>query len=788
MQRIVVSTLQCALIAGIVIGLTTTGATARVWTSSDGKEIEAEYVGYENGVVQLRRDGKVYDIPLQSLSEADRLLVGDDAFSKKLRENPEDVEAFVNRGMAHLNRKQYEQAMRDLSRAIQLNPNHAEAHDGRGQVYAQTDQPTKAHNDFERAIKLDPQLASAYRHRGDNYKALGKSKDGENIVTRRIENYRKSYQAARREQLRNKGWQPLNSTSGNVSRYGGIGMLAQADYDFADRLERGYRGGIGIGGGGVHIGGGGIHIGGGGYCAGCGCGGDCGCGGKGTPGEGDPALSVYPEKVQQGEMITIVANPAELAKGMPVVEAESGKGRPKTAYDSRFKRREAAEGSDMPDIKSVKFYRDVDADGKLDEKKDEYLAKDEDGSDGFRATVSTAQFPPGKHKYFAKPTGAGASAMTPEQMASLADKLEEAAAKEKAIAQQASQAAESAGLSEEQAGQMTKDQESIGETASDALDKLKQTLPEAAELVADASKPIKAVGNLMKAAEAKPGEESKEKASSAGSKAEEAAEKLAEAAAKLREASESEDAGYVAGAPVSGRGEVTPAQVAAGPGPGKGSGPGSGDGGKGADGDDDGGGGYGDDDDRDTHIHDDDDIIVDDAIEKALGYCADGDYHHAIEEYDRLVVDEPDNVIYRSGRAGAYLNRGGYDYAIRDYDVLLAEDRPDVLTVAQRVEFYYNRGCAHLAANNLDAALADFGMCIKLDELGKLAYMAYNNRGISYAKKGQIDLAIADFNRAIEINADQALAYRNRALAYKKLGKMVEAEQDMARATDLSSL
>ena len=763
MMRAVQTAIQWGIFGCLAAWLLVPATEAREWTDKQGRSIEAEYVSAADGKVQLRsaKDGKTYTIPIETLSDADQLMIGDDRFSQSIRENPDSAEAYLRRALVKNNRKEYERAMVDFNRAIQLDARNADAHDGRGVAYAALGDPVKAHADFDRAIEFDPKLASAYRHRGENYKALAKTREGATMVDAKVESYRKSHQAARQEQLRDKGWQPLNSTTGNITRYAAISQLAKVDLEMAEEIEQGYYGkwGVGVGGGA-------------GYGVGIGVGKGVGAGvkvvGPGYPVkvEGDPALAVYPEKVKQGEIITLVANPAELAKVMP---AKPGEG--KSAYGKKGEKMKVA---------SVDFYRDVDGDGELNTETDQYLATDDNGEDGFTAEVSTAKLPPGKQNFFAQPGADETTGLSEEELASLIGMLEKAAADEQGVAQENSAAAEGAGLSGEQVASMGKTQESVMETAKDAYGQLQDLLPEAADAVKQAGTPARAAGNLLKQAGTKPGEASKEKAASAAEKATQAAEKFAAAADMLKKVSE--DGPPVAqGAPVAGQGEIVPNpdQIAAGPGPGKpGKGSPGGDGpGKGGDGN------YSDDDDdADIHHHyygddDDDDLVLVD----------DEDYDRVIEDYDRVLVDQPDNVIYRGKRASVYLDRGGYDYAIRDYNVVL--NSPEVeLTLEQRIDFYYNRGCAHLSSGNLAGAIADFDTCIGLDELGRLRYMAYNNRGIALAKQGELEKALADFNAAIGVNADDALAYKNRALAYKKLGKAEQAEQDQAKANDLSSL
>ena len=48
-------------------------AELRTWTAVNGKEVEAEFVSNEKGLVNLKLEsGKVFEVPLNKLSKADR--------------------------------------------------------------------------------------------------------------------------------------------------------------------------------------------------------------------------------------------------------------------------------------------------------------------------------------------------------------------------------------------------------------------------------------------------------------------------------------------------------------------------------------------------------------------------------------------------------------------------------------------------------------------------------------------------------------------------------------------
>ena len=48
-------------------------AESRTWTAVNGKEVEAEFVSNEKGIVKLKlKSGKVFEVPLNKLSKSDQ--------------------------------------------------------------------------------------------------------------------------------------------------------------------------------------------------------------------------------------------------------------------------------------------------------------------------------------------------------------------------------------------------------------------------------------------------------------------------------------------------------------------------------------------------------------------------------------------------------------------------------------------------------------------------------------------------------------------------------------------
>lgn len=755
------------LLSLIGVGLVASAAEARVWTDASGQgKIEAEYLGVAQGLVKLeiKPSGRVVQMPLGTLSSADQQWVQEqmaraqaeaqaaagpvDRFTQAIMDDPTNPSAYITRGMALTNRGELDAAIKDFTKAIELNPEDAHAYNGRGTAYHKQNNLVAAQQDFNQAIKLDPKLATAYKKRGENLRKLALDKtQSVPELDQEIERWGQFWNYARKANLKNTPWQPLHATKGDVSRPAIMLQMANVDFQFARDLEYnyGWEGGVGGHGHGGHGPGCSCEACSGKACPHCNGRGCAACGG----GKPAPGLGVYPPQVMKGETITLVANASQLMQGMPA-EAKPGQ-------------KPAKNGPKIP-VDSVDFYRDVDGNGLFNAGSDQFLAADSQGDDGFSVEVSTGAFPPGPQSYFAVPRGGpdSGSGATPEELAAAADTLDKAARTQEEICKECESGKEQ-GLSEDQSKGLGGDQENLNAEAQAAAEKVAGASPEIAKMLEEATKPMKAVKNLLNTAQKRPGEACKGDAAKAADKAKDAAEKLAQAAGKLREAAEAAKASAAAnpgqapataaaGMPTSGANEI----LAAAPiGP-RGTG-GPGDGG-------------GDDTSMEEEVVVTEEIIEEEVADRAMEYIEEYDYDNAVVEYDRVLQADPDNVDFLRDRAATQLLRGSYDHALRDYDRLLSiKEEPSA-------DLYYNRGCANLAAGRLDEALSDFTKSISLNEVWSLAY---NNRGTTYARLRQYDKALEDFNKAIELEPANALAYRNRALAYKKLGELRKAQEDM---------
>jgi Flp pilus assembly protein TadD len=81
---------------------------------------------------------------------------------KKPQENssPHDAKAYAERGAAHLNKGDIDQAIADYTEAIRLDPYDAEAYNGRGFAYGSKGEYDRAIADYTEAIRLNPNYAN----------------------------------------------------------------------------------------------------------------------------------------------------------------------------------------------------------------------------------------------------------------------------------------------------------------------------------------------------------------------------------------------------------------------------------------------------------------------------------------------------------------------------------------------------------------------------------------------------------------------------------------------------
>jgi tetratricopeptide (TPR) repeat protein len=85
---------------------------------------------------------------------------------------PEYAELYFNRGTAYCWIEEYEKAIEDYNAAISMNESYHEAYNGRGYAYSGMDEYNVAIANYTEAISIEPTNAEYLYNRGCAYKAL----------------------------------------------------------------------------------------------------------------------------------------------------------------------------------------------------------------------------------------------------------------------------------------------------------------------------------------------------------------------------------------------------------------------------------------------------------------------------------------------------------------------------------------------------------------------------------------------------------------------------------------
>jgi tetratricopeptide (TPR) repeat protein len=89
-----------------------------------------------------------------------------------LKNYPNVLMAYNNRGTEYLRRGDYDKAISDFNEALRIDPDYEKTHylyDNRGTVYLLKGDYERAIADYDRALRIKPNFALAYHNRGTTY-------------------------------------------------------------------------------------------------------------------------------------------------------------------------------------------------------------------------------------------------------------------------------------------------------------------------------------------------------------------------------------------------------------------------------------------------------------------------------------------------------------------------------------------------------------------------------------------------------------------------------------------
>ena len=137
---------------------------------SDGWQNVVE--GVRKAVEEMQTDVQKGTLPewvfqqgnfLLMLGQTDRAI---EAYSHAIELNPNDADAYNNRGVVYRGKGDYDRAIADYNKAIQLNPGYADAYNNRGVAYQSKGDFDSAVEDYSEALGLNPNSADVYNNRG----------------------------------------------------------------------------------------------------------------------------------------------------------------------------------------------------------------------------------------------------------------------------------------------------------------------------------------------------------------------------------------------------------------------------------------------------------------------------------------------------------------------------------------------------------------------------------------------------------------------------------------------
>ncbi|GAA4268179.1 tetratricopeptide repeat protein [Hyunsoonleella aestuarii] len=177
-----------------------------------------------------------------------------------------------------------------------------------------------------------------------------------------------------------------------------------------------------------------------------------------------------------------------------------------------------------------------------------------------------------------------------------------------------------------------------------------------------------------------------------------------------------------------------------------------------------------------------------------------GNYHGAIVDYSKIIIEEPD--------ADTYFNRGNSRYNLEDFNGAKADYTKAVALDKNFVDAQYSLACAKYDLGEYERAIKDFDAVLKVIPDLQIAYTlrasahaalenykkalkdystailvnpssdAFYNRGLFYLDINYFQKANADFNLAIRLDRQNSFPYFYRGTTFLFLGKYKDAIED----------
>ncbi len=160
---------------------------------------------------------------------------------------------------------------------------------------------------------------------------------------------------------------------------------------------------------------------------------------------------------------------------------------------------------------------------------------------------------------------------------------------------------------------------------------------------------------------------------------------------------------------------------------------------------------------------------------RAASREAQGDLERAVDDYSKAIGLEPANAEAIYGRATAFTHMEDYARALKDFDRALELN-------GRFAEAYQGRAYIHALDQRYDLARADYTRALELKPDDADCHFS---RGCIWAELGETERALADYKRSIELNPDDVGAYFNRALLLETAEELDDALADFRKVVEL---
>ena len=198
------------------------------------------------------------------------------------------------------------------------------------------------------------------------------------------------------------------------------------------------------------------------------------------------------------------------------------------------------------------------------------------------------------------------------------------------------------------------------------------------------------------------------------------------------------------------------------------------------------------------------------SLEKARALYELGDYRAAVENYDGLLQQSPENAPTLAEKASCLNQLHRHNEALLASEKAIQIDRMCILAHAargdaltflgrrdeatkaysagegiepQNARAFVHRGALRLARNSPQSAIEDLSKAIEKDR--KLS-LAYYTRAQGYEATGDAEKAVQDYAEAIAVNPQNAQAYCSRGTLLARRGQEEKALADWNKAIEMS--